>query len=62
MTDAAMQSLLREIRDLLIGVRPYVAGATTPRGSHVSTSANIVAEMLLERIDGAIAEADEVLS
>ena len=62
MTTDDAKPIIRTLRDALLETREYVADYTTADKADATHSAQRDANTLLERVDGAIAEADEVLS
>jgi len=58
----ALNPVLRTLRDVLMDARPYVADSRDWSRSVGDRTGAEGAELVLERVDGAIAEADEVLS
>ena len=62
MIDSDAKAILRTLRDALLESREYVADWTTADRRAAASSAQRDANELLERVDGALAEADEVLS
>jgi hypothetical protein len=60
-TDDA-KPIIRTLRDALQDARPYVFQRIIPPGHPERDWRAETAESTLERVDGAIAEADEVLS
>ena len=62
MIDADAKAILRTLRDELVEAREYVADWTTADKRDAQHKSQRRANALLERVDGAIAEADEVLT
>lgn len=62
MTTDDAKPIIRTLRDALIEARPYVFGRTPTPDSPQRDWRSETAEAILERVDGAIAEAEEVLS
>jgi hypothetical protein len=62
MIDADAKAIIRTLRDALAESRGYVVDWTTADAADAEHKAQRKANAILERVDGAIVEADEVLS
>lgn len=62
MTADDLKPILRTLRDALQEARPYVFGRVVPADTPGHDWRSETAAEVLERVDGAIAEADEVIS